>query len=226
MLTHLRTPLVAAVILVLAFAGSATAAKLITGKQVKNNSLTGKDLKNGSVKAADLSAGAKQTLIGAKGEPGAKGDTGAPGAKGDTGDAGAPGAKGDTGPAGPSAGFMGRANGLDTGTVHNEYGWVNMAGAASDTVAARTTMTPDVELRATKLVVKLTAAPGSTRYFVLRVNGVDKALKCVVSGAQTGCEGDDPVTIPPSSEVSMRMLSGLVAPPAADAMYAITLERP
>ena len=229
MLTHLRTPLVAAVILVFAFAGTATAAKLITGKQVKNNSLTGKDLKNGSVKAADLSAGAKKTLIGAKGETGAKGDTGAagaPGAKGDTGAAGAPGAKGDTGPAGPSAGFMGRANGLDTGTAHSEYGWVNFAGAASDVVAARTTMTPDVELRATKLVVKLTAAPGSTRYFVLRVNGVDKALKCIVSGAQTGCEGDDPVTIPPSSEVSMRMLSGLVAPPAADAMYAITLERP
>ena len=49
MLTHLRTPLVAAVILVFAFAGTATAAKLITGKHVKNNSLTGKDLKNGSV---------------------------------------------------------------------------------------------------------------------------------------------------------------------------------
>ncbi len=93
---------------------------------------------------------------------------------------------------------MGRANGLDTGTAHSEYGWVNFAGAASDAVGARTTMTPDVELRATKLVVKLTAAPGSTRYFVLRVNGVDRALKCVVSGAQTGCEGDDPVTIPPS----------------------------
>lgn len=52
-----KTPLAllaAAVLLVVAMAGSATAAALITGKDVKNGSLTGKDIKNGSVAAADV----------------------------------------------------------------------------------------------------------------------------------------------------------------------------
>jgi hypothetical protein len=52
-----KTPLAliaAAVLLVVAMAGSATAAALITGKDVKNGSLTGKDLKNGSVGATDV----------------------------------------------------------------------------------------------------------------------------------------------------------------------------
>lgn len=52
-----KTPLAllaAAVLLVVAMAGSATATALITGKDVKNGSLTGKDIKNGSVAAADV----------------------------------------------------------------------------------------------------------------------------------------------------------------------------
>ncbi len=217
MLKNLRTPLVAAVILVLAFAGTATAAKMITGKQIKNSSLTGKDLKNGSVKAADLSAGAKKTLTGAKGDPGAKGDAGA---------AGAPGAKGDTGPSGPPVGFMGRANGLDTGIAHTEFGYLNTVGAASDDAGTRTTLTPDVELRATKLVVRLSAEPDSMRRFTLLVNGDDTDLDCIVGADETTCSNDTPVTIPASSEVSMQMFSGLVGNPAADALYAVTLERP
>lgn len=40
--------------MLLALAGGAGAAQLITGKQVKNGSLTGKDIRNRSVTAADL----------------------------------------------------------------------------------------------------------------------------------------------------------------------------
>lgn len=77
--------------LVLVLGDTATAAKLITGKQIKNSSLTGADIKNGSVGPVDLSAAAKSAT---KGIAGPAGPTGAPGAKGD---ANAPGAKGDTG---------------------------------------------------------------------------------------------------------------------------------
>lgn len=99
MTTHTRiTPsfAVALVALVLAAAGSATAASgLITGKSVKNSSLTGvdvknssltgSDVKNGSLGPSDLSASAKATLQGAKGDPGAKGDKGDAGVQGPVG---------------------------------------------------------------------------------------------------------------------------------------------
>ena len=88
--------LIAALALVLATAGTATAAKLITGKQVKNgtiksadvgnSSLTGKDIKNrsltgtdvkdGSLGAVDLSPAALAALKGQPGAPGAKGEPG------------------------------------------------------------------------------------------------------------------------------------------------------
>jgi hypothetical protein len=49
-------------VLIVGIAGTATAAKLITGKQVKNESLTHKDVKNGSLKEADLRPGVKAKL--------------------------------------------------------------------------------------------------------------------------------------------------------------------
>jgi len=54
--------LLALAVLVIGVAGTATAAKLITGKQVKNESLTHKDVKNGSLKEADLKPGVKAKL--------------------------------------------------------------------------------------------------------------------------------------------------------------------
>jgi hypothetical protein len=49
-------------VLIVGIAGTATAAKLITGKQVKNESLTTKDIKNGSLKEADLKPKVKAKL--------------------------------------------------------------------------------------------------------------------------------------------------------------------
>lgn len=46
--------LVAVATLLLGFAGSATAAVLVTGKQIKNNTITTKDLKDGSLKGVDF----------------------------------------------------------------------------------------------------------------------------------------------------------------------------
>ncbi len=49
-------------VLIVGIAGTATAAKLITGKQVKNETLTHKDVKNGTLKEKDLKPGVKAKL--------------------------------------------------------------------------------------------------------------------------------------------------------------------
>ena len=91
-MNRLTTPIMKIVIAVAAIAavaaGTATAASLITGKQVKNGSLTGKDIKKRSIGPKQLNKKAKAALKGANGAAGAKGD------KGDKGDPGAPGAQG------------------------------------------------------------------------------------------------------------------------------------
>ena len=81
---------VAAIAMFVVTGGAATAAKLITGK----------DIKNGSIKLKDLSKGAKDSLEGERGPEGARGPQGAQGAAGP---AGAAGARGPQGPAGPSS---------------------------------------------------------------------------------------------------------------------------
>jgi hypothetical protein len=83
----------AATAVALAAGGTAVAASLITGKDVKNGSLTGKDVKNGSLKAKELTSGARRSL---RGQKGAKGDTGPAGPAGAKGDKGAPGSSSET----------------------------------------------------------------------------------------------------------------------------------
>ena len=80
---------VAAGVLLLAMSGSATAAMVITGKQIKDNSITGRDIKNGTLKVNDLKASEAAKL---RGNTGATGGTGAAGATGATGATGAAGA--------------------------------------------------------------------------------------------------------------------------------------
>lgn len=69
-------------------AGTATAAKLITGKQIKNASITGKDLRAKSVAAKHLNPGAKAALQGPAGPQGATGAAGATGPTGPQGERG------------------------------------------------------------------------------------------------------------------------------------------
>lgn len=68
---------IACIALVVACTGSATAATLITGAQIKNNSVTTKDVKNKSLKAGDFKPGQLP-----RGPAGAQGATGAQGAQG------------------------------------------------------------------------------------------------------------------------------------------------
>jgi hypothetical protein len=59
---HLGTLVLAGIVLVLAAAGTATAALVITGKDIKNGSVTTKDIKDGSLKTADLAAKTRSDL--------------------------------------------------------------------------------------------------------------------------------------------------------------------
>jgi hypothetical protein len=81
-------------------ASSATAATLITGKQIKNGTITAADIKRGSINSSRLSQGLRDRLspVGSQGKPALPGATGDHGDKGDKGDHGDKGDKGDPGP--------------------------------------------------------------------------------------------------------------------------------
>ena len=76
------TIVIAVVALVVGVSSGAVAAKLITGKDIKNHSITGKDIKKGSLPLSVLKS--KPT-----GQQGPKGEAGIVGAKGSTGPGGA-----------------------------------------------------------------------------------------------------------------------------------------
>jgi hypothetical protein len=80
--------------LVLAIAGGAladpvaTVSRLLTGKQVKNNSLTSADIRNKSLRLIDFRSAERRKLVGAQGPTGPIGPIGPAGAKGEPGVAG------------------------------------------------------------------------------------------------------------------------------------------
>lgn len=104
----------------------ANAAKLITGKDIKDGSISAADLSNAVNKALDKRAqDGKDGETGPAGPAGAKGATGDDGARGPQGLAGATGAPGAQGPVGP--------NGL-SGAVYRVENYLN-GGGGSATVA-------------------------------------------------------------------------------------------
>lgn len=116
-----KTILACVAVALIVGATSATAATLMTGKDIKDGSITGRDLKDGSVKRADLSRAIRAELrqVGAQGgAPGVPGPAGPKGEAGAKGDPGAKGDKGDHGEAGPkrSSGNWGVIN---RNTIHS-----------------------------------------------------------------------------------------------------------
>jgi hypothetical protein len=73
---------VAALALIVSAGAGATAARLVTGKDIKNGTVTSADVKNKSLKPRDFSARAKSRLRGPTGATGATGATGPQGAPG------------------------------------------------------------------------------------------------------------------------------------------------
>ncbi len=78
-------------LLALVGAGSATAAKMITGKEIANGTVTGADVMKGTLKAKHLTAGAQESLKGATGPAGPAGPAGPGGPQGAPGPAGSDG---------------------------------------------------------------------------------------------------------------------------------------
>ena len=79
------TALIAGLSLTLVTGGTAGAAKLLSGKDIKDNSITGADVKDRSLTAADF----RGSVVGPAGPAGPKGDPGQPGTPGTPGPAGA-----------------------------------------------------------------------------------------------------------------------------------------
>jgi hypothetical protein len=129
---------VATAALFVAVGGSATAAVLITGKDIKDGSVSGADIKNGSLKSTDVKDGdllakdfkagqlppGPQGVPGAQGAPGAQGPAGEPGPKGDQGPAGVNGEKGGNGA--PATRLWAVVNGYD-GTLSRGSGVIATA---------------------------------------------------------------------------------------------------
>jgi hypothetical protein len=86
---------VASLMLVLSFGSGAMAARLITGKQIKDGTVTTADVKNKTLKTKDFSSRTRTQLTGSQGSPGV------PGPSGPSGAVGLPGLPGPTGPTGP-----------------------------------------------------------------------------------------------------------------------------
>ncbi|GAA2115748.1 hypothetical protein [Nocardioides bigeumensis] len=98
-----RVALVLAGAMLVSSAATATAAALITGKDVKDGSLTGKDVRDGRLSGADVkdeSLTPSDVAGGALGPTGPAGPAGARGPTGPAGPAGLTGPKGNTGPQG------------------------------------------------------------------------------------------------------------------------------
>jgi len=91
------TAIVAGLSLVLVTGGTAGAAKLLTGKDIKDNSITSADVRDRSLTPADFNG----SVAGPAGPAGPQGAPGLPGAPGPKGETGAIGPVGPTGPAGP-----------------------------------------------------------------------------------------------------------------------------
>ena len=125
---HIRraraSTVIASLALFVALGGSATAATLITGAQIKNGSITGQDIKNSSVTGGDVKNGTlgsadfgKSTKASSKGS---QGDRGATGQAGPAGGQGAPGPNGVKAPQTATASSGINPGGVDTKVIEKE----------------------------------------------------------------------------------------------------------
>jgi hypothetical protein len=178
--------LVGALALAVGLAGTAGAARLITGRSIKD----------GSIGLVDISKKARAKLRGARGPQGPAGVNGTDGING------APGAPGTSGSTAPAL-LMG-AGGADTNnnTFHTPTG-----GSFGSEPGAQVPVPAGTALVARDFTATLANAPGAGKSFVisLRLNGVDTALKCTIADSATSCTApaDTVVPLPQGSKMSM-----------------------
>lgn len=153
--------------------GVTAAAKLVTGKTVKNGSLTGADVKNGSLTLSDFKASERRKLRGAEGPAGEKG---ALGPQGPAGSAGATGAKGDPGPAGTA----------------RAYGRVSANGALTRNKGIEGITNPETGVYCVRLEASIDASTASA---VVAIDypdstaGANASIDTAGNSESTGCVG-------------------------------------
>lgn len=168
--------------------------------------LTGKDIKDGSIELKDLSKKARASLTGRTGPVGPTGATGPVGASGPAGANGNPGAAGTSGSAGPAL-FVG-TGGISSGAT----AWHTTSGGNFGSEAgAQAPVPPGQGLTARDFSVTAAQAPGLGNTFTVtfRLDGVDTALGCTISGTATSCQvaGTTTVALPAGAKMAIRSVS-------------------
>jgi hypothetical protein len=184
--------LVAALALAVGAAGTAGAARLLTGRNIKD----------GSIGLVDISKKARAKLRGARGPQGLQGPAGTNGTNGINGAPGAPGTSGSTAPS-LMLGTTVVTDGQDV--FATPYG--NCCFGSE--VQAQVPVPPGTSLSARDFTATASAAPGGTNgafTVTLRVNGVATALACSITTVNTSCQGADVVVpLPAGSKLAMRI---------------------
>ncbi len=203
----------------------------LTGRDIRNSSLTGLQVKHSSLGTTDIANGALLSKDFKAGElpAGAQGPSGERGDAGETGSTGAQGVDGLDGAAGtagaPGTGLTsGRLNDVALNVSQSTFfGPAVGVANASGTESVVQTLSPNVATTARNLAVRLTMAPctdalaSATLCFVpgsadviLRVNGVDSALKCTITTPGKTCDsGALTASIPAAAQLSLIITGAL-----------------
>ena len=155
------------------------------------NSVGAKQLKKGAVTPKKV---ARSTRALFKGQKGSRGPTGARGATGASGTPGSPAGSAVLGAAFDDAALYYAA---PSGVVHG-----------GTELFTDVEVSPNTTLVARDLFVSTDTAPGGveSRAVTFRVNHVDTALKCTMTGAAKSCDsGTATVNVPPGSIISMKL---------------------
>jgi hypothetical protein len=191
--------------LVLGAAGTAGAARLITGQGIKD----------GSIEVRDLSKRAQKSLRGNTGPAGRAGPAGPAGAVGPKGEGGAAGSVGTNGTPGASgvAGPTIFASSMAANGGHQTPGAGNNAG---DDASAQAPVPPGSAFTAKSFTaVTATNVTGATMTIAFRINGADTALKCSIPVGQNACNaGAASVVVPAGAKMSMETLASGVTTPS------------
>jgi Collagen triple helix repeat (20 copies) len=214
------TAVIAAAAIALLGLGSAGAAQLITGG----------DIKDFSIQAKDISGAAKKALRGQRGKRGRRGRTGKIGKTGPAGAQGAAGIQGTQGLQGVagSAGAVGPAGPAGSSLVLGAvtpplnpagaaFAFPAGSGQASPTEPSVQVPTPaGVGVTVSDLSALASTAPGPSRSYTIsvRVDGADTAVKCKIADPATTCVSASAQAVPAGSKLSIQVLGEGGAAPA------------
>ena len=204
---HARRPaiVIAALALIAALAGTALAGSEPIANPAGKVDKALKDAKKAKKKAKKAIKLAKA----ADKEQGEKGDPGTNGTNGTNGDDAA-------------SMLTARITGLSGGTFALEYGFVMESGPPG-TLASRTTLSPNRDIVARDLRIKVTDNPGITfdhlRKFEILDDGVEAGVRCSVINIETVCgSGGSSATIAAGSEIAIKATTGTNTVDVADAL--------